>query len=382
MLPAARLGAAHNFTALYNTAGVLNQAGNFAGIHPFPHAPMCALALAPLANLPIFAALATWQCLSLFLLAYSVFLIGNAASRIDAASGMENCGWLAFLFLPFVISIWSGTGDIIFGLVPLAVGYFFCMTKRYFTAGCMFALCLCKPICLLPTFVTAFGLFAHKRTRCMAGLVIGLAIILGGNAYLSWPAFIAWLRSLAPAFQVSLAVERVANVQTYVANLPQAVLLMIPEDRQLAFSSFIMLGAGALLFLALHQILRMQKGLKEDYEIAPLTFVTALFLIPLVVPGVTVTDLTVMILAAFVVTSLEWRRFSEWRLMTTLRVSTIAVNAYVALIIFQRQYAYPIILSVILMIYFRRIVEAVHLAASEHGGIEKTFAAEQEEFFD
>jgi hypothetical protein len=89
-----------------------------------------------------------------------------------------------------------------------------------------------------------------------------------------------------------------------------------------------------------------------------------------------------MVLAGMVVASLEWRTFSDWRLKTTLRVTAIAVNSFAVLVIFQPQYAYPLILIGVLIIYFRRIVEAVHLAASEHGGVIQVFADTQEEFLD
>lgn len=383
MMPAAHLASTNNFTEMYTGLKVAHAAGPFAISHStFAYPPMCAMLLTPLTHLSVEMALLTWQGMSLFVLAYCVFLLGKAASRIDAASGdSDNSGWYALLFFPTLLGLWSGNGDIIFGLLPLTFGYYLAMTKKFLPAGILFSLCLAKPVCLLPGFVTAFALLTHKRPRCMAGFLIGLALIIGANGLLSWAAFTAWLNSIKPALQLNFAAENSRSVQEYVANLPQAFLLMIPESQQPQLVSLAMLFAGFLLILALHQIVQMQKSLKDEYQIIPLTFVTGLYLIPLVVPGVNYSDLSIMVLAGLVIASLEWRKFSDWRLKTTIRVTAIAINAFGLLVVFQPQYAYPLILIAILIIYFRRIVEAVHLAASEHGGVELVLA-DQEQFFD
>ncbi len=383
MMPAAHLASSHQFTEMYTGLRADHATGPFAiGRSSFAYPPLCAIIMAPLAQLDVEIALLTWQGLSLLALAYCVFLLGKAASRIDAASGeSDNSGWYALMFFPTLMSLWSGSGDIIFGILPLTFGYYFAMTKKFLPAGILFALSLGKPVCLLPGFVTAFALLAHKRPRCMAGFLIGLAVVIGANATVSWAGFTAWLNSIKPALHLSFALESSRSVQEYVANLPQAFLLMIPEEHQSQLVSLAMLFAGFLLVLALHQIVQMQKDLRDEYQIVPLTFVTGLYLIPLVVPGVSYSDLSIMVLAGLVIASLEWRKFSDWRLKTTIRVTAIAINAFGLLVVFQPQYAYPLILIAILTIYFRRIVEAVHLAASEHGGVEQV-SEEQEQFFD
>ncbi len=383
MMPAAHLASAHQFTEMYTGLGLAHPGGSLAiGRSTFAYPPLCALIITPLAQLNVEIALLTWQGLSLLALAYCVFLLGKAASRIDAASGeSDNSGWYTLMFFPTLLGLWDGNGDIIFGILPLSFGYYLAMTKKFLPAGILFALCLGKPVCLLPGFVTAFALLAHKRPRCMAGFLIGLAAVVGANATISWAGLIAWLSSIKPALNLDFAMESSRSVQEHVANLPQAFLLMFPESQQSQLVSLAVLLAGFLLILALHQIVQMQKSLRDEYQIVPLTFVTALYLIPLVVPGVNYSDLSIMVLAGLVIASLEWRKFSDWRLKTTIRVTAIAINAFGLLIVFQPQYAYPLILIAILIIYLRRIVEAVHLAASEHGGVEQVFA-EQEEFFD
>lgn len=399
IMPAAHLATSHQFTEMYSGAAVVNSAGSrteyAAGArtehaagrfalarNTFAYPPLCAMLISPLAQMDVVTALLAWQGLSLLALAYCVFLLGKAASRIDAAAlDSDNSGWYALMFFPTLIDLWSGNGDIIFGILPLTFGYYMAMTKKFLPAGICFALCLGKPVCLLPGFVTAFALLTHKRPKCMAGFLIGLAVTIGANAALSQTAFAAWLNSIKPALHLSFAVESSRSIQEYVANLPQAFLIMFPEAQQPQLASLAMLFAGFLLVLALHQIVQMQKGLKAEYQIVPLTFVTGLYLIPLVVPGANYSDLSIMVLAGLVVFSLEWRKFSDWRLKTTIRVTAIAINAFAVLVIFQPQFAYPLILIAILIIYFRRIIEAVHLAASEHGGVEQVFE-DQEQFFD
>lgn len=345
--------------------------------------PLWSMALSPLANLPPSMALAARQGLSLIALSFCVFLAGNAASRIDAASGdSENSGWFALMYFPTLLSLWSGSSDFVLGILPLTCGYFFAMTKKFATAGLFFALCLCKPACLLPGFVTAFALLTHKRPRCMGGFILSLALLIAVNATMSWTAFLNWLGSLIPNFNLSFAQAQTSPLLDYIANVPQALLVMVPAEKQIGLTSLALLLSSGMLFLALHQIMQMQKNLKEDYQIVPLSFVTGLYLIPLVIPGGTYGDLSIMVLAGMVIASLEWRKFSDWRLKTTVRVTVITVNAFALLVLIKREYAYPLILMAVLVIYFRRIVEAVHIAASEHGGVQQIFADAQEEFFD
>jgi hypothetical protein len=155
----------------------------------------------------------------------------------------------------------------------------------------------------------------------------------------------------------------------FVANLPQAVTMLIPLEKQPGLIQLVWLGAAAIVMIVLYQLMQLVRKTKENFNVAPLSFLTGIYLIPLVVPGLCYLDLTCLILLGLIVFSLEWRQATDWRLKTVVRVSAIAINAYGALIHFEAPLAYPIILAVCFLVLFRRLIEAMHLAAEEHQGL-------------
>lgn len=225
----------------------------------------------------------------------------------------------------------------------------------------------------------------------MGALILSLLLLALANFWFAANAFTTWCSTtilttwqslLNPGTHILFAAENSKPLTDFIANLPESLVVTLPLNLQAGMGPLALCVAGTILAIALHQMVQMQKSLKDDYQIVPLTLVTALYLIPLVVPGATFGDLLLMVPAGLIIASLEWRKFSDWRLKTTVRVTIIAINSFALLVLFARQYAYPLILIAVLIVYFRRIVEAVHLAASEHGGVVQVFADSQPEFLD
>ena len=330
--------------------------------------PLYSIFFKQLSTLRPSISLLIWQFASLLVLAYGVFLLGAGASKMDAqGSEMADEGWFAFAFLPFVLAIWNGTGNVIFGLFPAMLGYFAVVAKKEFLGGFVLALCFVDSCLLVPASVMSCALLARGKPRCLIGLLVGLAFFMGVNYWFAPAAFTQWLQANLPATIVQF--DPSVKLPWFVANLPQAVTMIIPLEKQPGLIQLVWLGACAIVLIVVYQVLQLVRKTKENFNVAPLSFVTGIYLIPLVVPGLRYLDLTCLLLLGLIVFSLEWRQATDWRLKTLVRVSAIAINAYGALVYFAAPIAYPVILGVCLLVLFRRLIEAIHLAAQEHEGL-------------
>ena len=330
--------------------------------------PMYSAFLKPLETLRPAIALLIWQGVSLLALAYGVFLLGSGASKMDAAgSEMHDDGWFAFSYVPFLLALWNGTGSIAFGLFPLMVGYFAVVAKREFIGGFVLALCFVDPYLLVPVATLCAALLARKRLSCPVGVVMGLAFWIGINYWAAPAAFTHWLQVQMP--QTVVQFDPAVNLPWVLSNLPQAMTMMIPLQNQPALVQLVWLGAAVLAMIGVWQILELVKNTKEKFNMAPMSFITGLYMIPLVVPGLHYVELSCLLVMGLIIFSLEWRQATDWRLKSLVRVSAIAINAYGAFLYFKPEFALPILLPLALLILFRRLIESIHLAAEEHHGL-------------
>jgi hypothetical protein len=285
---------------------------------------------------------------------------------MDAAGAeLADEGWFGFTYLPFILSIWNGSGMMVFGLLPLMIGYFSLIAKRYFLGGFVMAASFAEPCLLSPAIMVALATAVRGKPSGFVGLIFGLFTCLGINYFYAPDLMMEWLHSIIP--QTTMLFDYSVPLRSIVANLPQAATMMIPLDKQVNLAQLVWLGASALFALMFWQISQLIHSTKENFNVAPLAFMCGLYLIPLAVPGVKYIDLSCLVMLGMIVFSLEWRQTTDWRLKSLVRVSAIAINGFGALAYFYPQIARPILLAIFLLILFRRLVEAIHIGAAEHG---------------
>ena len=186
----------------------------------FMYMPMAAAVFVPFSMVPLNWSLFLWQLSSLAALFASVqcFWMARTAgdanssdpsdsdpsdsdpSNFDPAPGvLDHSGTgvsqsvifrclSALLLLPVCLTLWIGQVGLVFGMLPLSVGYYLLCRKRPFTAGLIWSLAVFKPQFLVPACVMIFALLVRKQFRSGIGLLVGLVVILSLSIAIFTPA--------------------------------------------------------------------------------------------------------------------------------------------------------------------------------------------------
>ena len=87
--------------------------------------------------------------------------------------------FLSFLFAPVFLTLWAGQLSLVFGLLPLCVGYRLVASQRDFVGGLVWSLLLLKPQFFLAAAFVAISLTFMRRHRALVGMTAGLVALLG-----------------------------------------------------------------------------------------------------------------------------------------------------------------------------------------------------------
>jgi hypothetical protein len=172
----------------------------------FLYPPLVAAVFALFALLPLKAALLAWQAVSLAALALSSYLF--------CLTGSVSCRparvfFLSFLALTTLSVLFLGQLAIVFGVLPLAAGYFFWHRGRYRLCGLAWAVVSVKPQIFVPLALVAAiqWLVATARRsqdgtgkaaqELILGMAVGLVLIHAVPLLVFGPgAFAGWLRAM------------------------------------------------------------------------------------------------------------------------------------------------------------------------------------------
>ena len=167
--------------------------------HTSVDSPACFKLIQPLTSLPLPASRALWHLLSLASLAFSTFLITRAAAfaKRDEEHGL-NVGWVCLTFAPLLVTLLMGQLSLVFGLLPLSIGFYCLVRKKPAEAGLVWSLLLLKPAFLIVAISAAVGQTLAKRNSCAIALAIGLPIIAFSSYMIAGPTlFNAYLQDFA-----------------------------------------------------------------------------------------------------------------------------------------------------------------------------------------
>ncbi len=106
----------------------------------YMYSPAVAWLFAPLSYVSPNLSLLIWHILSIAALLISCKLLAQAV-QINFADSL----FLSALFGPIFITLWSGQLGLVFGLLPLCIGYLLLLRGRDLLAGIVWSLLLLKP---------------------------------------------------------------------------------------------------------------------------------------------------------------------------------------------------------------------------------------------
>ncbi|MFA7340956.1 MAG: glycosyltransferase family 87 protein [Candidatus Obscuribacterales bacterium] len=354
-------------------------------VSEYMYMPMSALVFAPYSALKIEFSLLAWQLTSLAAIFASTYLIlvgsaRNMARETESAPKIKlNKLYLSLTaaatlsFLPVCFTLWIGQVGLVFGLLPLAAGFYF-LGSIPFLAGIVFSLLFLKPQMLFLAVFLIVSELAQKRVMALVGMCVGVMFLAQSNAIVFGPeVFQAWLNCLKLSDKIFS--DPANGVAIHLAtSLPRAVLLSQPVALHAMLKPIVYGLAFLLLALGLGVVTMLShssSAIKSKTTKANLSIVIGCLALPLVVPHLFIYDLCTIVPAFYLVfaawdkslsslgdLTIQLRRIlaSYWLVMTT----------YGLLLITNMTWAKPLLLvSVMTLLYCWALVAIVKYLLKE-----------------
>lgn len=330
-------------------------------ISEYMYMPMSALVFAPYSALEIEFSLLAWQLTSLAAIFASTYLIliGSAKNMARETSEaattqpvplepsnpivqkikfsklhLSLTAAATLSFLPVCFTLWIGQVGLVFGLLPLAAGFYF-LGSIPFLAGLIFSLLFLKPQMLFLAIFLIVCELAQKRVMALVGMCVGVMFLAQSNAIVFGPeVFQAWLNCLKLSDKIFS--DPANGVAIHLAtSLPRAVLLSQPVAQHAMLKPIVYGLAFLLLALGLGVVAMLShssSAITSKTTKANLSIVIGCLALPLVVPHLFIYDLCTIVPAFYLVfaafdkslaglgdLTIQLRRIlaSYWLVMTT-----------------------------------------------------------------
>jgi len=270
---------------------LLNQMPHWS-VAEYMYMPLSAYIFAPYSLLSPTASLIAWQLTSLASLFAGNWLTLGKLNRALLAT----CA--SFTFIPLVFTLWIGQVGLVFGLLPLAGGYYLLNKKRYVAGGLILALLTLKPQMLVPAIFMVALTLTGKNFRTLLGFVIGGLVIAGLNYLLAGPVLCQqWLACLALSDKVYS--DPAHGVAVHLAtSLPRAILLSQPQNLQTTIKPVLYTFSGLLLLAGLFSVWKLGRSRFSAQTKLRYTFALGALALPCIVPHLFLYDLGALVPAA------------------------------------------------------------------------------------
>lgn len=325
----------------------------------FMYPPIVAWIFAPLSVLPPHVSLLMWQVISVVALGLACVLLSKTSEV-----GARALFFLSCLFFPTFMTVLIGQAGILFGLLPLSIGYWSLSRGSPAAAGFIWA-----ALALKPQFVPAAGLMsmayaANGRLRLLSGMILGLCGWLSLNYFLvPEGVFVAWIRSL----QLS---DAIFSGDEY--RVPVHLLTSIPADLMMRVTSEARASLKPLLYglsagLGLFALWQCRKILcsRLPGELGRLAvFTTSLGILPLASPHLLYYDLVTLFPMGLILLGKEWSEPPLKGLRRLVLLSWSSIGAYFLLFSFVGRFSPSslILLLILLALWALFLQKTVHVS--------------------
>jgi len=323
----------------------------------FMYPPIVAWVFAPLSVLPPNVSLLVWQVMSVGALGLACFLLSRA-SEVRA----RDLFFLSVLFFPILITVLIGQAGIIFGLLPLSIGYWLASRGSPLAAGFAWAALALKPQFLPAAGLATMAYAVTGRMRLVAGMLMGLCVWLALNYFLVPEGVLgAWIRSL----RLSDAIFSSGDYQ-----VPRHLVASIPADLMMRFSPAVRVSLKPLLYglsgglglLALWQCRKiLRSGLPEEMGRLAV-FTTSLLILPLTSPHLLYYDLVTLFPIGLILLDTRWSRAPFEGLRRMVYLAWGSISAYLVFIIFYFSLSSLILLVILFAVWTLFLQKAVALS--------------------
>jgi hypothetical protein len=247
---------------------------------------------------------------------------------------------------------------LVFGLLPLALGYWLLTKRRAAQAGLIWALLLFKPAFLIVAIANAITQAFAKKFNCLIALACGIGAISLLSELACGGAFHTWLASIF-SFGTQPTMDPKLDI-----SFTHAMMSLMRDDIQLSMPvTILMLFIGWMIAVGgFMQLYKLAKMPNKQQELVPFATLVGASLVPIVVPHLPFYDLSVLAISALVVYCMEWREHMEWRVHSVTRMHWLCINAYFFIFLIKRDFALPIEVVALMLIFFMRLIETVRFA--------------------
>lgn len=328
----------------------------------FMYPPIVAWIFAPLSVLPPNVSLLVWQVISVAALAVACVLLSRT-SEVRA----RDLFLLSLLFLPTFITVLIGQAGILFGLLPLSIGYWWLRRGSPLAAGLVWAALALKPPFLLAAGLMSAASAAAGRMRLLSGMIVGLVMWLALN-YVLVPegTFAAWIGSLRVSDSIFSGNEYQVPVHM-LASIPADVMMRFPPESRASLKP-LLYGLSAVLGLfavwQCRRILRSQ--LPQELGLLAV-FAACLAIQPLASPHLLYYDLVTLLPTGLILLSRPWSEPPLNRLRQMVFVLWCSISVYLVFFSFIGRFSPSslILLGILLaawMVFLLKAVQASTMA--------------------
>jgi len=315
----------------------------------YMYSPLNACLFAPLSLISPQWSLLVWQIASVIALACSCLV----ASRL---TGMRTADlfWMSMLFFPVFHTLLIGQLGIVFGILPLCLGYFLLTRSRPVLAGLTWSLIFLKPQFLPVAGIIALALAFAGRPRCLVGMVSGSVLLAILNVLVLGPAIAAkWLHCLSVA-------DKTYEFPSYLLIcLPAAILVAAPKTMTAAAKALTYLLSLLLSLCGLWKCYRLMLSCSSAELANVLSLAIGSLLAPLVVPHLLFYDLTCMVPAGMLL--LGCRSIRRFHTLYRLAMLTwLGLNAYMLIFfLIGTRYAVPLVPALALLAVYLLVLRII-----------------------
>jgi len=325
----------------------------------FMYPPIAAWIFAPLSLLPPHLSLLVWQVISLAALGLSCVLL-SWTSELRA----RDLFFLSSFLFPTFITVVIGQAGILFGLLPLSLGYWLLSRGSPLAAGVVWAALAFKPQFLPIAGLMSMAYAVTGRMRLLSGMSLGLCAWLSLN-YLLVPdgMLAAWIRSL----QVSDAIFSGGEYQVPVhllTSIPADLMMRVsPENRVVLKPMLYGLSVG-LGLLALWQCRKIFNSRLPEELGRLAVFATCLGILPLTSPHLLYYDLVTLFPTGLILLGKRWSEPALQGLRRMVLLSWCAIGVYPLVLKFFDGFSPSslILLAILLVTWMLFLQRAVHVS--------------------
>jgi hypothetical protein len=314
----------------------------------FMNIPLVAAFFAPFSYVDPNLALLFWQVLSILTLG----LCGRLLAGITGTKASELF-FLSFFFAPVFLTLWAGQLGLVFGLLPLCLGYFLVLKQKPLAAGVVWSLLILKPQYLLAAGFVAIVTASFRSYRPLIGLVLGVSFLIALTlALFSMPITLQWLAShrVSEAYFFSGFQGIPAHLLT---GLPANILVLLPIDQRSSMKLLLYAGAAAMWFFGLWYCSPLTHRRWDESVPISQAFVIGLILTSLTLPHLLYYDLCVLVPAGALLIAGQGPFAGQKNLRCIAVTGWIFITGFLPILLaFSQQKIPPLILELILLALF------------------------------